>query len=99
MTSRTNNPVESFYASWNESVSRPHPSLWLFIRKLKDRQKSTEVSLRLRAATQGELAPLRKRKWRRLEQRIINLKQDYQNGDRDIQSYWNAVAHVLKKYR
>ena len=37
MSARTNNYVESYHGRWNTSVGVRHPSLWTFIRKLKDR--------------------------------------------------------------
>ena len=34
----TNNIVESFHSHWNNKIGQRHPSLWLFITKLKDQQ-------------------------------------------------------------
>ena len=38
MEYRTNNFVESFHQRWNSAVAVRHPSLWSFIRVLKDQQ-------------------------------------------------------------
>ena len=40
---RTNNHVEGFHHKWNKAIGRNHPSVWLFIRKLKDEQRLTSA--------------------------------------------------------
>ena len=45
---------------WNNTVSVRHPSLWTFIRCLKDQQSSLETSID--AVNRGDAAPKRKRK-------------------------------------
>ena len=42
MEFRTNNIVESFNHRWDTLVSVRHPSLWVFIRILKDEQRRHE---------------------------------------------------------
>jgi len=45
-----------------------HPSLWMFIRQMKDEKRRERLQLRRERQGQNEL-PL-KRKWRRLERRL-----------------------------
>ncbi|XP_002739538.2 uncharacterized protein LOC100377344 [Saccoglossus kowalevskii] len=42
---RTDNHVEGFHTRWNNNVGRVHPSLWFFIRKMKDEQRLVEMTL------------------------------------------------------
>ncbi|VDI43187.1 Hypothetical predicted protein, partial [Mytilus galloprovincialis] len=57
MDARTNNNVESFHRQWNTSVAVRHPSLWMFIRCMKDQQGSID------AAHRGDNHPKRRIKW------------------------------------
>ena len=70
-----------------------HPSIWIFIRNLKDIQTLAERSKI--AADRGELRPVRRRKWRRLEARLTTLKAQYVAGDRNLNSFWKAVSYLI----
>jgi hypothetical protein len=54
--------IVGFHQKWNSSVDRRLPSLWIFIRKMKDEQSNIEVSVE--AAHNGNLASLKERKYR-----------------------------------
>ncbi|KAJ8360335.1 hypothetical protein SKAU_G00168600 [Synaphobranchus kaupii] len=90
MDQRTNNHIESYHRTLNDAVQVRHPSLWLFIRRLKDRQTLTEE--RTTMAERGEAPPPRRRKWRDLETQLLRLKGQYNDGNRNIESYWRAVS-------
>jgi hypothetical protein len=77
-------------------VGRKHPAIWIFIRKMKDEQRLSQISAA--AALRGDPPHSRKRKWRDVERRIIRLKREYNDGDRDIAEYWNAIVHVIKAF-
>jgi hypothetical protein len=47
--------IVGFHQKWNSSVDRRNPSLWIFIRNMKDEQSNIEVSAA--AAQNGNLAP------------------------------------------
>ncbi|CAG2207603.1 unnamed protein product [Mytilus edulis] len=96
MNNRTNNSVESFHRLWNNTVSVRHPSLWTFIRCLKDQQATLENSVE--AVDRGDPAPKRKRKWRNLEARMMRLKEEYNNGTRNLDQYWNAVCYGVVQF-
>ena len=85
MDFRTNSHVESFSHKWSNAVGVRHPSLWTFIRVLKDVQAEHEV--KVAGMWNGVPPPQRRLKWRRLEQRIIDLKNQYQNGARNLDEY------------
>ena len=74
-----------------------HPSIWIFIRHLKDAQATLEVSGD--AADNGAAAPPRKRKWKRLEERIERLKEQYETGHRTLRQYWKAVSNSIINYQ
>jgi hypothetical protein len=47
--------IVGFHQKWNSLVDRRHPSLWIFIRKIKDEQSNIEVSAAV--AQNGNLIP------------------------------------------
>ena len=73
-----------------------HPSLWIFLRKLKDLQRQTEMSMI--AGERGDAPPPRRRKWRHLERRIQRLKRQYNNGQRTLAEYWQAITYAMKQF-
>ena len=81
---------------WNNTVSVRHPSLWTFIRCLKNQQSSLEASID--AVNRGDAAPKRKRKWRNLEARLLRLKEEYVNVIRNLEDYWNAVCNCVVSF-
>ena len=93
MEIRTNNHVESYHRRWNQAVYVRHPSIWSFIRVLKDQQSLNEVTVR--NIRSGDQPPLRRRKWRRLEQRINENKIDCNNGQINLSQYWRAITPLI----
>ena len=88
--------ISGFHNKWNRAVELCHPSIWIFIRHLKDEQRSTTQSVR--AADAGETPEPRRRKWRQMEGRINRLKRQYRNGQRDLSQYWDGMVHVIRDY-
>ncbi|KAL8561338.1 hypothetical protein ACOMHN_040416 [Nucella lapillus] len=93
MSQRTNNHVEAYHRALGDVIHVRHPSLWSFLRVLKDRQ--AVAPQQLAAARRGQAPPTRRRKWRVLEANLIRLKNAFRNGDRNLQEYWRAVSHQL----
>ena len=93
---RTNNHVEGFHHKWNKAIGRNHPSVWLFIRKLKDEQRLTDLSAI--AAEHGDPVPKKRKKWRDLDKRVRALKQEYEDGRRPLDEYWDAMAYAVKQF-
>ena len=96
MEFRTNNAVESFNRVWNAAVGVRHPSLWLFIRVLKDKQAAHEATKQ--NMINGVPPPPRRRKWRQLEAHINRLQTQYRNGQRTVDNYWRAVCYTLNRF-
>ena len=67
-----------------------------FCRKLKDEERN--IRRVMRAADRGDMPPPRKRVYCQLQQRVERLKAQYVAGDRSLQSYWCAVAHVVHRF-
>ena len=63
--------ISGFHHRWNTNVDRRHPSLWVFLRKMKDEQR--HVDSLLLQARRGDPAPTQRLKWRRLDKRFENL--------------------------
>lgn len=85
--------VSAYHHAFGETVQVRHPSLWTYIWHLKNQQARAEQQMT--AAANGEAPPTRRRKWRQLEQRIVRLKNQYINGNRNLEEYWSAVAHCI----
>ena len=96
MDTRTNNVVESFHKQLNSAISVRHPSLWIFTRHLKDFHAESET--KIQNANAGAPRPNRRRKWRRVESRLLNLKTQYVNGRRNLHSYWSATTYYVKEF-
>lgn len=73
-----------------------HPNLWVVIRHKKDEQLA--IGRQIRQADRGLMNQQRKKKWRLLENRIQRLKTEYNNGLCNIESYWNAVSHLIHNF-
>ena len=92
MEIRTNNHAESFHQRWNNAVGVHHPSIWTFIKVLKDQQSLNEVTI---WGIRNEVdPPLHRPKWRRLEEIIIRKKAQYNDDWIDIEQYWRAITHL-----
>ena len=46
MEFRTINHVESFHRRWNKAIDEQHPSLWIFLRVLKNEKRLHEIVVR-----------------------------------------------------
>ena len=96
MSVRTNNHVESYHAEWNRAVGVRHPSLWIFIARLQEREAKTRNNIM--QANRGRPPATQRVKWRRMERSIVNLKTRFQNNQINIHHYWNAVTHVVADF-
>lgn len=70
-------------------MAQAHPSLWTVFRKMKKEGKRTEVALD--KAMRGDLPPKIKRKWRRMERRIMRLRTSLQDGGHNLAEFWGAI--------
>ena len=61
--------LAGYHRIWNNAVAVRHPSLWTFIRCIKDQQSAIENSVE--AVDNGEPTIKRRKKWRDLEDRFL----------------------------
>jgi hypothetical protein len=85
-----------FHNRWNRTVAVRHPNLWIFVRKLKDEERQCRRAIHV--AERGDAPPTRKRSFRLLQRRIERLQDSYNNGRRNLNGYWRAVAHVVHNF-
>jgi len=52
----------------------------------------------IRRVDMGFPAPSRKLIYRRLENRIKQLKRDNRRGDKTLEQYWSAVTYAMVQY-
>ena len=103
--------VSAFNRRWNAQVGKRHPNLWYVISQLRKEESRAQLCAfvqqnplnslsqgRIRAADRGELFPVRRHKYRRLERRVAQLRSDYRMGVRDIEQYWRAVTHAIMEF-
>ena len=74
-----------------------HPSLWIFIRKMKDGERANR--LQKRQLERGQLMPQRRRKWINLQTRIDRVRGQYERGERNADELWNALTYVIQDYQ
>ena len=85
-----------YHRIWNNAVAVRHPSLWTFIRCIKDQQSAIENSVE--AVDNGEPTIKRRKKWRDLEDRFLRLRNEYNKGVRDVGQYWDAITHGIVQF-
>ena len=66
------------------------------LRVLKDQLVVNEA--KKNGMLNGNPPPPRKLKCRRLEERIVQLKREYGNGQRNLTNYWNAICHCTAQF-
>ena len=93
METRTTNAIESYHRRWNQAVGVRHPSLWAWIRVLKDQYAINQAEMR--KVRDGRPAPRRRLKWRRLENRVSDLKNQFTAGGLTLGQYWDAVKYLI----
>ena len=85
-----------YHSAWNKRVSVKHPSIWNFIRHLKDALAQSEVAID--SIRSGVPVRKQKKKWRVRNSRIKKLKQRYVQGNIDLTRFWNAVSHLTPNF-
>lgn len=89
--------VPGFHNAWNQRVQVAHPSLWVFIRHLKDIQTTTETAID--CAQRG--APVQRpvRKWRVLNRKIQRQIRRYATGAISLERYWRHISYMVGTVR
>ena len=87
--------VSGFHNAWNQRVQVAHPSLWVFIRHLKDVQTTTETD----CARRGAPAQRPVRKWRVLNRKIKRLIRRYTIGTISLDRFWRHISYLVGTVR
>lgn len=74
-----------------------HPSLWMFIRKMKDEERRDR--LHFRREKQGKNEMKLKGKWCCLERRIKRIRREYCARVRPLPEYRSVISYAIKNYR
>lgn len=91
---RTNNAVEGWHNAINRFVGCVHPSLWYFIRKMKDEQGSQEVKITQLIQNNGVS---RRQKYMKHDENLLKLVKNYSSDENmyTLEEYLSNIAHNL----
>ncbi|XP_065321616.1 uncharacterized protein LOC135929050 [Gordionus sp. m RMFG-2023] len=87
----TNNSVEGWHRSFSSHISSHHPTIWKFIKTLKDEDSLN--SYKLEQYSLGLLAPVSKKEYRERSKRILLIVEDFHS--RTMMDYLRALSHNL----
>jgi hypothetical protein len=77
-------------------VNVRHPSLFVFISRLKSEER--RISRTIRQLRIGQQPVQRRGKWTNLEAQIVRLKTQYEQGQLTLDQYWDAVRFVTHSH-
>ena len=86
---RTNNHAEAAHRRLQLELGMEHPTIWKVIDGLRKIQKGRDIYYEQLVA--GNAPPIKLRKYRDADQRILNIVQEYAN--RPILQYLRGLAH------
>ena len=86
---RTNNHAEAAHRGLQSVLEMDHPSLWRFIDGLRRVQKERDLFFEQMVA--GNPPPVKRRKYRQADDRILTLVRDFDN--RPLKEYLRGIAH------
>jgi hypothetical protein len=91
---RTTNAIEGWHNKVNRYVGKAHPNLYEFITFLKQ-EDAVQTGEMNRLELGGAPNP---KKWLFInnERHILRLKAEFENGQRDVMNYLDAVSHRLQ---
>ncbi|CAC5420495.1 unnamed protein product [Mytilus coruscus] len=97
MDNRTNNHVEcNFQQEMERSSWQTSSKLVVLLKKLKTEERRGALSVA--AVRRGDRPPVRKRKYRLLQERIDRLTNSYRNGQRTLNQYWDAMVYTVAQF-
>jgi len=90
---RTTNHVEGWHNRLNKLCTHSHPNIFISITTLKKEQAAIEAKIIQIGA--GGKQPPRKKKYRLLNSRLVNLKEKLSNGQLTLFQYADAASHFI----
>ena len=91
---RTTNICEGWNSSWNKEIGTTKPNLWKVISQLQHQELHTRLDMRRK--DRGEPPPLKKKKIRDLDSRLLRLKNSYLGGHLSVETYWDAIENCCR---
>ena len=91
--SRTINALEGWHHKVNLYLGKAHPNIWESLLWLRKKELFQRVELQRLEA--GGVPNPRRLAYVRVDNRLNNLKLQYQNGQRNVMNYLDAVSHLL----
>ena len=77
----------------NKKFNKDHPNIYTFIEGIKKLQQKYDVKmLHLRVGARFRLPSL---KYRKIDQKIVSLKEELMRGTRTVIEYLDAVKHQV----
>ncbi|KAL8608726.1 hypothetical protein ACOMHN_067425 [Nucella lapillus] len=93
---RTNNHVEGWHSKLNRLIGRSHPNMHARVFVLRREQAQTEQTM-IRARL-GDAPPLRRKKYRQLEERLRRVRERYRAGHLNSNDFLAALSHMIHQY-
>ncbi|KAL8571302.1 hypothetical protein ACOMHN_061442 [Nucella lapillus] len=93
---RTNNHVEGWHSKLNRLIGRSHPNMHTLVFVLRREQAQTEQTM-IRARL-GDAPPLRRKKYRQLEERLRRVRERYRAGHLNSNDFLAALSHMIHQY-
>ncbi|XP_021370385.1 uncharacterized protein LOC110461289 [Mizuhopecten yessoensis] len=90
---RTTNHVEGWHSKVNRMCKHAHPNIYAIVKLLQKLQAADEVRM-IQLPAGGKSRP-RKKKYRRLDERLTQLKDRFQNGHINVNTYADSASHLL----
>ena len=91
--SPTNRRLEGWHNRLKRIVKKPHPNIYELIDVFKREQAATEVTCQ--QLDTGANPPLRKKKYRQLDQRVQRIKDRMSAGQVSISEHLDAIGHLI----
>jgi len=86
---RTNNHAEAAHRRLQSVLQMDHPSIWKFVDGLRRVQKERDLLFEQMVA--GNPPPVKRRKYRQADSRILSLVRDFEH--RPMKEYLRGIAH------
>ena len=95
-TVRTNNSVEGWHNKLNRSIGKIHPNVFELLTHLKKEQRETEITAR--QASLGAAPPVRRRRYRELDEKIQRLQKELKEGHLTARDFLRRIRHVVHQF-
>ena len=92
----TNNSVEGWHNKLNRSIGKIHPNVFELLTHLKKEQRETEITAR--QASLEAAPPVRRRRYRELDEKIERLQKELKEGHLTARDFLRRIRHVVHQF-